>query len=45
MSVVIFSTNLTETFLILRRIQRDIFINVYTIYVKDPLFLSDFNKT
>jgi hypothetical protein len=37
---------LSETFLILRRIQRDIIINVHTRgYVKFPLCLSEFNQT
>jgi hypothetical protein len=35
---------LSKTFLILRRIQRDIFINVKSLHVKYPLF-SDFNET
>ena len=39
MCVLIFSTILSETFLILRRTQRDIIINVHTFL----LFLSDFN--
>ena len=34
-----------EIFLILRRIQRDIVINVKKFRVKYPLFLSDFNDT
>jgi hypothetical protein len=45
MCVFIFSTILSETFLILRRIQRDIIINVHRSSVKYPLFLSDFNET
>jgi hypothetical protein len=36
---------LSETFLILRRIQRDIIVNVHRSHVKYPLFLSDFNET
>ena len=36
---------LSETFLILRRNERDITINVYTSSYKVPLFLSDFNGT
>ena len=36
---------LFETFLILRRIQRDIVINVETSSRKAPLLLSDFNET
>jgi hypothetical protein len=35
----------SETFLILRRIQRDIIINVHRFSCKVPLLLSDFNKT
>ena len=34
-----------ETFLILRRNQRDIVIDVKSIHVKHPLLLSDFNDT
>jgi hypothetical protein len=45
MCVLIFSTILTETFLILRRIQWDIVVTVHGLYVKYPLFLSDFNET
>ena len=36
---------LPKTFLILRRIQRDIVINVKSLYVKYPLFLSEFTET
>jgi hypothetical protein len=36
---------LSETFLVLRRIERDIIINVYRACVKYPLFLSDFDYT
>jgi hypothetical protein len=36
---------LSETFLILRRIQRDIIINVHRSLCKVPLLLSDFNET
>jgi hypothetical protein len=36
---------LSETFLILRRIQRDIIINVHRPLCKVPLLLSDFNET
>ena len=45
--VLIFSTILSETFHILRRIQRVIIIHMYMIYfyLKCQLFLSDFNKT
>ena len=45
MWVLIFSSILFETFLILRRIQRDIVLNVKTSSCKVPLLLSDFNKT
>jgi hypothetical protein len=36
---------LSETFLILRRIQRDIIINIHRSLRKVPLLLSDFNET
>jgi hypothetical protein len=36
---------LSEIFLILRRIQRDVIINVHTSSCKVPLLLSDFNVT
>jgi hypothetical protein len=36
---------LSETFLILRRIQRDIIINVRKSALKYPLFMSDCNET
>ena len=36
---------LSKTFLILKRIWRDIVINVKSLYVKYSLFLSDFNET
>jgi hypothetical protein len=36
---------LSETFVILKRIQRDIVINVHRIHVKYELFSSDFNIT
>jgi len=45
MSVVIFSTTLSETFLILQRTERDMIINVYRSSAKYPLFLLDFNRT
>jgi hypothetical protein len=45
MCVWIFSSNSSETFLILRRIQRDIVINVQSLHVKYPSFLSDFSET
>jgi hypothetical protein len=45
MYVLIFCTILSETLLILRRIQQDIIVTVHGLYVKYPLFLSDFNET
>jgi hypothetical protein len=45
MCVLIFSQLLFETFLILKRIQRDIIINVHRSSCKVPLLLSDFNET
>jgi hypothetical protein len=36
---------LSETFLILRRIQRGIVTNMHRLHVKHPLFLSDFNES
>jgi hypothetical protein len=45
MCVLIFSTTLSEKFLILRIIQRDIIINVRRSSCKVPLLLSDFNRT
>ena len=44
MCALIFSTNLSETFLVLRRIQRDI-ISVYGLHVNYPLLLEHFNET
>ena len=44
-SVFIFSIILSETFLILRRIRRDIIINLHRSLFKYLLFLSDFNET
>jgi hypothetical protein len=42
----IFSTNLTEMFFILMKIERDIIKSVYTSSCKVPLLLwSDFNET
>ena len=43
--VLIFSTNLSVTFLILGRTERDIIIHVYRSSLKVPLFLSDFHET
>ena len=40
----IFSTNFSERFLNLRRIERDIIINVLGLHAKFPLFLWDFNE-
>jgi hypothetical protein len=37
--------HLSETFIILRRIERDIIINVHGCSCKVPAFLSDFNET
>jgi hypothetical protein len=42
--VLIFSTNLSKTFLILRRIQRDIIINVYSYLRKVPIILIKFQS-
>jgi hypothetical protein len=42
MLVWFFSTNISQTFLILRRLQYDIIISLH---VKYPLFLSGFNET
>ena len=44
MSVLIFYATIVETFLILRKIQRDIFINVHRFYVKYSLFFSGINQ-
>ena len=44
MYVVTFSTNCFETFLILRRIRRDIVINVKTSSYKLPVILVGFSK-
>ena len=40
----IFYSNFSKTFLILRRIQRDIIMYI-GLHVKYTLFLSDFNET
>jgi hypothetical protein len=44
MCILIFSATLFETFHILRRIERDIDINVHRSSCKVPLLLSDFNQ-
>jgi hypothetical protein len=44
MRVLIFSATLSETFIILRRIQPGTVMNVDRFHVKYSLFLSDFNK-
>jgi hypothetical protein len=44
MYVLISSTTISETFLIIRKIQGGMIINVNSYNVKYPLFLSDFNK-
>jgi len=43
--VLISCTNFYETFNIVRRIQRDIIIDVRSYSGKSPLFLSDFNES
>ena len=43
--VFIFSTTLSETFPILRKIQQDIVVNVRRSLLKYPLFLSEFDDT
>ena len=45
MRVLIFSTILSEAFLILKRSERDMTKRYMDLHVKYPLFLSDFNKT
>jgi hypothetical protein len=45
MCVLVFSMTFSVTFHTLRRIQRDITINVHRSSCKVPLFLSDFSKT
>jgi hypothetical protein len=45
MCVLIFSSNLSETFLILRIIELDMIKMCIGLHVKYPLFLSDFNDT
>ena len=44
MFVLIFSTNLSETFLILTRTKRDVIIKNIGLYVKCLIFVSEFNK-
>jgi len=44
MCVFIYPTTLSETFLILRRIERYMIKMFIGVHVKYPLFLSDFNK-
>ena len=43
--VLIFSKTFSETFLILRRTERDMIENYIDLHVKYTLFLSDFNET
>jgi hypothetical protein len=43
--VLVFSTTFSETFLILRRNERDTIKMFMGLHVKYPLFLSDFNET
>jgi len=45
MCVLIFSTNLSEPVLILRRIEQDMIKIYFDFHVKYPLFLSDFSHT
>ena len=45
MFILIFSTTLSETFLILRRIQRHITVNVHRYSCRVSIFLSDFSET
>jgi len=45
MWILIFYTNLSKTFLVLRMYKWDIIINVHRISCKIPLFLTDFNET
>jgi len=45
MCVLISSTNLSETFLILRRVERDTSIQCINLHVNYPVFLSGFNET
>jgi hypothetical protein len=45
MCVLTFSTNYSEKFIILRRIQQDAVINLKSSSCKMPVILSDFDKT
>ena len=45
MCVLILSTKLSKTFFILRRTWRDTVINVKSLHVKYPLFVSDVNES
>jgi hypothetical protein len=45
MCFVIFFTNLSERFLILRIIKQGIILNYIAFHVKYPIFFSDFNET
>jgi hypothetical protein len=45
MCVLIVFINLSETFLILRRIERDMVKLCICLHLKYPVFLSDFNET
>jgi hypothetical protein len=45
MCVLIFSTTLSETFLIIRRTERDVVKKCVALHVTYPLFLSDLNET
>ena len=45
MCILIVSTILSEIFLILRRIERDMIKMFIDLQIKCPLFLFDFNKT
>ena len=40
-----FSLHLSETFLILSRLEQDMFKNLYFLHVKYPLFFPDVNGT
>jgi len=43
--ILVFSTTLSETFLIVRRIERDMIKMCIRLHLKYPLTLSDFNET